>query len=234
MLIADGFCQSAKPLENITKAPSRHFQFRYIASMSYFAEATEALKQAESTLRKIVAKAASAGDYASVVQIASWAKTVHDISQGVPSRKADTVVANGNRVMVVQAKARTASKETKEEYPKFFRRGDQLVRIAWSKRDRSEYQHKTSQAVLTRISETLANAGKEGRVFSTDDILPIHDDEGHSVPAYQAYVCIALFKKTGLIDQHGRQGYSLTTPDLIKAVDSIWKTLPSKLPRRPR
>lgn len=221
-------------LENITRGTSRRFRFRYIASMSYVAEATEALNQAESVLRGIVAKAASGGDYSSVVQIASWAQAISELVGGKQASGSDASLASGGRTVVVQTKSKLKSKSTKEEYPKFFRRGEQLVRVAWSKRDRSEYQHKTSKAVIAKLAEALADAGNEGKVFSTDEVLPVQDDEGHVIPAYQAYVCISLFKQVGLIDQHGRQGYSITTKDFVKAVDSIWHTLPDKLPRRPR
>jgi len=102
-----------------------------------------------------------------------------------------------------------------------------LVRVAWSKRDKKEYQHKASHAVLQAIVEAMATIGKDGRVFSTDELGPMDDADGNRVPSYQAYVCIALLKRTGLIDQHGRQGYSIPQPAEFKdAVESVWRNLP--------
>lgn len=225
--------------ENIAKTLVSRLWFRYIRGMDYLASAADALQNAEESLRDLAAKAATGGDYASVMLIASWAQAVKDIPGGKPtgcSDRAGIAIANGSRRVFVSAKAskRTGRKKSSDEYPKFFRHGDQLIRVAWSKRDRSEYQHKTSQAILRQFADTLSSAGKEGRVFSTDEILPLQDVDGQPVPAYQVYVCIALLKQAGLIDQHGRQGYSLTRgEDLKKAIDSIWRSLSEKLPRRP-
>lgn len=208
--------------------------------MDYLSAGAETLRVAEASLKDLVAKAASGGDYASVVQIAAWAQAVKDIASAKSTahdKRTDVAIANGSRRVVAQAKVskRSGQKELATEYPKFYRCGDQLVRVAWSKRDKSEYQHKTTRSVLKKLADTLCSAGKEGRVFSTDDILPVQDEDGRAVPMYQAYVCIALLKQTGLIDQHGRQGYSLTrAEDFTKSIDSIWKTIPDKLPRRPR
>lgn len=208
--------------------------------MDHLLLAAETLQKAETELRDLVAKAAACGDYAKVVQIASWAQAVNDITghkAAARDKQADFAYTNGHSTAVAQVKtpARSSRKESKDKYPQFFRRGDTLVRVAWSKRDKSEYQHKTSEAVLKKLADTLCTVGKDGRVFSTDDLLPIRDDDGSTVPTYQAYVCIALLKQTGLLDQHGRQGYSIPRRDDFKqAIESIWTTLPDKSPRRPR
>jgi hypothetical protein len=200
--------------------------------MGHLALAAETLKKAETDLRDIVAKAAVGGDYAGVVRIASWAKAIRDLLERKPTIRdngADLASTNGGVMSVVQAKnGRTLRKKQASEYPRFFRKGDELVRVAWSRRARSEYQHKTSEAVLKSVTETLSRLGTKGRIFSTDEVLPLRDPQGSEVPAYQAYVCIALLKMTGLIEQHGRQGYSISTPaEFTDAVDAIWRKLPS-------
>ena len=67
-------------------------------------------------------------------------------------------------------------------------------------------------------------------MFCTDEFLPIHEvSDGSQVPNYQAYVGISLLKQTGLIDQHGRQGYSIPRITEFKnAVEAIWETIPEK------
>lgn len=214
------------------KATSGQFHFRYIANMDHLMLAAETLQKAETDLRGIVGKAAASGDYAGVLQIASWAKAIRDLLEKKSNTRDNSSdrVSTGSLTAVVQAKnSRTPRKKQADDYPRFFRKGDELVRIAWSRRARSEYQHKTSESVLKKLAETLFNAGKEGRVFSTDDVLPIQDDNGSTIPAYQAYVCIALLKQTGLIDQHGRQGYSIACDkDFVESVESIWQKLPNK------
>ena len=73
----------------------------------------------------------------------------------------------------------------------------------------------------------MTDVGKDGRVFTTDDFLPISDGDGTEVPAYQAYVGIALLKQTARIDQHGRQGYTIPRLNEFKdAVEAVWRQLP--------
>ena len=203
--------------------------------MDHISAAAEALQKAEADLRDIVAKAAIDGDYNSVVQIASWAKSVRDVleKKSAPhGARPHFALTNGGVSIVAQGKnGRAPAQKVKptDDYPRFYRKGDELVRIAWSRRARSEYQHKTSEAVLRSLTNTLARLGGKGRIFSTDELLPLRDGQGVEVPAYQLYVCIALFKMTELIEQHGRQGYSIPSPDDFRdAVDAIWRELPSK------
>jgi hypothetical protein len=110
------------------------------------------------------------------------------------------------------------------------RQGDYLVRISWSKREKKEYRHKAPFSILKALATAMTDKGGEGRVFSTDEFLPIHEvSDGGQVPNYQAYVGISLLKKTGLIDQHGRQGYSIPRITEFKsAVEAIWETIPKE------
>jgi hypothetical protein len=74
----------------------------------------------------------------------------------------------------------------------------------------------------------MSELGRDGRVFSTDDFMPLHDADGAEVPSYQTYVGIAFLKHTSLIDQHGRQGYSIPKLAEFKdAVESLWQKLPT-------
>jgi hypothetical protein len=116
-----------------------------------------------------------------------------------------------------------------DAYPKFFRHGEQLLRIAWSKKEKKEYQHKAPKFAITALAAAMTKAGKDGRIFSTDDFLPITDSDGTEIPAYQAYVGIALLKQTALIDQHGRQGYSIPRMAEFKdEVEAVWTKLPKQ------
>ena len=182
-------------------------------------QAAEILRQTEKALRELVAKAVDKGEYTNVLKIASWAKGVQEMLGGrmppilpIPSRKKKPI--NSKNAI---------------EYPRFFRNRNLLVRIAWSKSKKSEYQHKAPHSVVLSIAEVVSKVGKNGRIFSTEDFLPIKDTEGNEVPSYQVYLVISLLKQVGLIDQHGRQGYSITrAADFKDALQGIWEKLPSK------
>jgi hypothetical protein len=197
-------------------------------------EAASLLRDTEKKLRDMVSTAATSGDYASVLQIASWAQAVTALVNG---RAPKAVPAGGTNLQEKNAKgAKTSSIQTRAsrrpgtEYPQFFRHNDQLIRLAWSKGERKEYIHKAPYLVLKALAKAMAEQGAEGRVFSTDKLLPLQEKPGgEAVPNYQAYVGIALLKQSGLIDQHGRQGYSIPRlADFKDAVETVWRNLPER------
>jgi hypothetical protein len=207
------------------------FRFRYslLDAMSTLDRGSNLLQETESKLRGLVSEAAASGDYASVVQITSWARTLSELV----NREATTKV---NGAVPVPRSAQSGAKGPKQlslsrwgqrSYPLFFRQGDQIVRIAWSKREKKEYRHKAAYGILKVLTKSMVDKGADGRVFATEQFLPVRDAQGAEVPNYQAYVGIALFKQAGLIDQHGRQGYSIPRlADFKDAVEAVWKKLP--------
>jgi hypothetical protein len=200
--------------------------------MAIEARATAILRDAETKLRQLAGEAVSAGDYAAIIKVAAWAKELSDIvKSSAPEGSVKAGDAQGAATATAKPKGaprRLSSRTPGREYPRFLRRGDQLIRVAWSKREKKEYQHKASYSALKALAMALAEAGREGRVFSTDQVLPIRDPaDGSEIPKYQSYVCIAWLKQVGLIDQHGRQGYSVPRLHEFKdTVESIWRTFP--------
>jgi hypothetical protein len=206
--------------------------------VDFLARATAIIEHAETDLRDLLAEAAHSGDYHTVVRIAAWARTMHDLRNAAD--KAGESGGNTDHPRTRTAtqprtrgpedrKSGSAPRHKESEYPKFFRRKDELIRLAWSKREKKEYNHKASYAVLRALANAMKERGAGGRVFSTDELLPLRSEaDGSDVPNYQAYVGIALLKQTGLIDQHGRKGYSIPRfEEFETAVENVWKQLPS-------
>lgn len=195
--------------------------------------AAELLRQTEVEMRRVVSDAATAGDYASVVQVAALARSLREILEpAAEKRKApatETARRSAARQKAPSPRRSHATSRRKDGYPRFVRQGDRFVRIAWSKRDKREYEQKAPFTVLKALTESMAHTGSDGRVFSTDELLPIRDEDGEEVPSYQVYAALGLLKQVGLVDQHGRQGYSIPRlPELKRAVESIWRNLPEK------
>ncbi len=197
--------------------------------MDLITRGTATLSRAENDLRKLVAEAATAGEYSHVVTLAAWARGIRDLLGGVRN-------ASDRSARELEPAAPTkvllptnATRRLESEYPRFYRQGDRLIRVAWSKRDRKEYEHRASLSCVSATAAVISNKGANGRVFSTAEILPILDTDGEEVPAYQPYAVIALLKQAGLVDQHGRQGYSITQAENFEAaVDAVWRNLPEK------
>jgi hypothetical protein len=191
--------------------------------------AAAVLHRAETDLRGLVSEAAASGDYASVVQIAAWARTVSELVQSAPGLLKPTLPTSQPKPTKTPPATRRTPRPAAEEYPRFFRHGDQLIRIAWSKKEKKEYRHKIPYPVLKALINSMAKIGADGRVFSTDQFLPLRDAEGAEIPSYQAYVGISLMKQMALIDQHGRQGYSIPRLEEFKeAVEAVWQKLPKQ------
>src|SRR5437879_5599795 len=120
-------------------------------------EAVSALDECEQKLRRQVAEAAAQGDYAGVHQITGWAMAVAAMAAegrggtvwtSVAPRMADAVAVAGTNgggtrpgVATLAAPLGRKARPAAEDYPRFFRRGDELVKVGWSKKDRREYNH---------------------------------------------------------------------------------------------
>ncbi|HKR84579.1 MAG TPA: hypothetical protein VJS37_10405 [Terriglobales bacterium] len=180
-------------------------------------KATKILAKCESDLRALVASAADSGDYDAVLRITSWAKQISVMAGSAPANAPEKKLATEGTKKIA---ARPA-------YPRFVRRGDHLVKIGWSKREKSEYEHKVPRQATLALAKVAAEAGKDGRIFQINPLLPLSDPrDGSEIPDYQVYLVIAWWRSAGLLDQHGRQGYSIPNAgQLHQAVESAWTRL---------
>lgn len=183
-------------------------------------KAIKVLTKCEADLRELVAAAADSGDYDAVLRITSWAKQIALMSGAAPA------VISEVRPNATSAKKAAA----KPVYPRFLRRGSQLVKIGWSKREKSEYEHKAPREAALVLARAAADIGKDGRIFQVNALSPLIDPkDGSEVPDYQVYLVIAWWRGAGLLDQHGRQGYSIpNAKQLQQAVESAWMKLPEE------
>jgi hypothetical protein len=197
--------------------------------------AIKLLDGCEKGLRELLGKAAGKGDYSAVLKLTSWAKVIHDLAED--ARNEPPVLASGSgRKSALsssapsQTKFRGKSQKLKTAkpvgYPRFFRDGEELIKLGWSKRKGTEYQHKAPVSVLMLLASRLAVVGAGGRMFSTENVLPLTTTEGSQIPDYQVYLCLAWLRSDGLVRQHGRQGYTVTNGDNITAATNAhWQTL---------
>jgi hypothetical protein len=196
--------------------------------MDHRERALEIIRQAENSLRELVAGAAQSGDYESVAEINHWAREIGHLpagAQGEPAmpRGASKVPVPGLTARLQRPTTRRRKKRSKSSpagYPKFYRHGDELVKIGWSKREGDEYIHKAPRQVLESLVSVIVKIGERGQMFDTEAILPIADPVGkNEIPAYQSYLCLAWLRHEGLIEQRGRQGYVIADPSRF-GVDS--------------
>jgi hypothetical protein len=194
------------------------------------------MRESERQLRGLVSEAASAGDYESVMTLTSWARSLATLvaSHGSNDQavvetheveSSHSVARRGPRGMkVVTRRQRLA----KRDYPKFLRRGRDLVKVGWSRRAKAEYEHKVAESVVMLVARAIAKAGLNGELAPTEKFLAaVAAEDGVEVPEYQVYVVLAWLRCLGLVVQRGRQGYTVSQPnDLPNQVSLSWERLP--------
>src|SRR5262249_51387166 len=150
-----------------------------IRGMAILEDAADLLRGTEEKLRDMVSAAATSGDYASVLKIASWAQAITNLVGGRGAKLGPAVggsLPNGNGKNAKEVTFPTrVTRRPGTESPQFFRHDDQLVRLAWSRGQHKEYIHKAPYSVLKALTEAMAKEGVDGRVFSTDNFLPLQE-----------------------------------------------------------
>jgi hypothetical protein len=225
--------------------------------MKFIEQGIKLIRDCEGAIQRLLAEAAAMGEYDTVILLTSWAKHLAQISTDEGGSLSPIVTCSltkeektGTRYcdpsttpspyktkgsQTTQAMTRRSrrlvktSKKTgaSDAYPIFFKQGNDIVKLGWSKKERKEYLHKSPKRYLELIASIIDGAGKNGALFSTEHVLPVHDpDSGGEVPGYQAYLCIALLRQKGLVQQHGRQGYTVPQGTLLMSqIPSIWESL---------
>jgi hypothetical protein len=123
----------------------------------------------------------------------------------------------------------TGRRKPAAEYPRFFRRGNELVKVGWSKKDRREYNHRAAREVVAAVAAAVRQAGARGRLFNGDALLPLKDPaNGTNIPSYQVYVTLAWLVRLGALKQAGpRTGYTLIESKPPEATaTAVWPELP--------
>jgi hypothetical protein len=198
--------------------------------------AQQIIGRAEKELAALAAEALAGLDYASANMLSSLAQRVAGtLRTGVgskpdssPAALAVTPSASKSMSPVPQSTLR-GGKSAGGQYPRFKRDDETLIKIGWSKSDRATYEHKSPRSILSRLVARIIEVGSSGDRFTTEQILPLFDDDNAELPSYQAYLCLAWLVVAGLLERHGRQGYTIdVTGDFQSAVDSMWDQLPRR------
>jgi hypothetical protein len=202
--------------------------------MDFDRRSQEIIEGAEKALAALAAEAASERDYPRASMLLGLAQRVAGtLRPGAgPKQDVQPSSATGARPAAVSgspmAKKPSATAKT-TEYPRFKREDDTLIKVGWSKSDRSTYEHRSPRAILDRLVTRIVEVGSSGERFTTEEILPLLDERNAELPSYQAYLCLAWLVIAGLLERHGRQGYTVSVAgDLQHAVEAQWEQLPHR------
>jgi hypothetical protein len=157
----------------------------------------------------------------------------HDLSTKVAEKPAPAVSSKAGSAPPETRKGKPAGKNRKQgaptkKYPVFFRQSENLVKVGWSKKARREYQHQAPKRVLEKLVATVLAVSAKSPQFTIEQVLPLMSErDGVEMPGYQTYLCVAWLRDAGLLEQHGRQGYSIRQRDKFQdATEDAWNLLP--------
>lgn len=196
--------------------------------MSDLHRAIELVRGAEHGLRDLMRRAIEQQRYRDVAEIAPVADTLADLVRRTDAEHGALVgapITAAPAVPVAMEKAQPRS-SSRDEYPRFERDGDKLVKVGWSKKDKREYEHRAPHETVHCVASRLASAVRPGKVFSMDKLMPFKDNAGADIPSYQAYLALAWFRDLGSVEQRGKEGYVVSGGSpLPESVEHAWKSI---------
>ena len=195
--------------------------------MSRINSGKQILRDAEQAIQRLLAAAAIDGDYCSLPPLMEWA---HQIAVLAGKEDESATPAAPSPSKAIQRLGRSRRQRPKKRkstgYPRFIRDEDCLVKIGWSKSDSSEYEHKAAKDAVEAVVSSLSRAGRRGKRFSMEALLPFKKPDESPLPDYQSYLILAWLRASGLVVQHGRLGYTIPSDILLpEAVKDCWLRL---------
>ena len=204
--------------------------------MEYAKQAHTILVRAEEGLQEVLQEALAKQCYGDVAQIAPLADSIASLlrsehAAGVPgSRERSNGRGKGpGRKRVHRNVSRRSSSKPTDQYPRFERDGDKLVKVGWSKKNEEVYEHRAPKDAIMRFREHLAEKFDAGAMFTMEELLPVPSTNGGEVPSYQAYLALAWLRDRGAVRKKGRDGYTYSERAIDEAgLEELWATLPDR------
>lgn len=209
--------------------------------MDIFDRASTALQRCEHELRDLGALALKEGNYDAARRIAELAESLADSCVRVGMPEPSTInpqplkSASSAAAAVKESSTSKAGKKavvrrkrtTTGNYPQFRRRGEKLVKVGWSKKNRQEYEHNAPWPVVHAFAVHLRTHIRSGRIFNVESLLPVPDPDGHGeLPTYQIYLALAWLRSVGLVEKRSRDGYVANRKELTdETITEHWAAM---------
>lgn len=197
-------------------------------------QALKCVAKCEADIRALIEQALDARQYEQIPALANLAAAVaglvaaeksepsltYNLSPDMSSDAVTPSVANAPPPII--AVSRRIPKSNK--YPKFERTRDRLVKIGWSKKDRSEYEHKVPYDIAGVVLSALSAKLNEVEYLKMDDLIPLDDKSGQEIPSYQTYLVIAWLRDIGVVEKQGNDGYHFADMERTRLdLESLWQ-----------
>lgn len=205
----------------------------YLSDMGNVQDARQVIADAETSLRRLIEEAMREQRYADVAEVARLADALarvcatqlHDRELGKPQLVPNLLTEDAARSTPSR---RAAPARRKPAFPRFERDSDTLVKVGWSKKNRTSYQHRAPKETVFAFLRHVSASVKPEQVFAVEDLMPVPDfAQGGEVPAYRVYLALAWLRNVHVIEKKGRNGYvfnhSAASSDEIQ---KHWEELP--------
>jgi hypothetical protein len=207
--------------------------------MTRLSDAFRAVSGAEGLVRRLIAEAAADNQYSDVISLAELAEGLQRLTAGAhtasPASEHLADSKKHRKIPASKAKAvtgrRGSESPAKTGFPIFERDGDRLIKVGWSKRQRSAYEHRAPRPAVIACVQRIVGLAPPGGVFAVDAMLPTADPSaGGDVPAYQVYLVVAWLRSLGLIKKKGRDGYVVGKGLTERGIEDVWQKLKERHP----
>ena len=202
---------------------------------TFMKQAHSILRDAEVKLCELIPKALAGRRDGEAGQIMDLARLLADArgSRAEPApdgqgAAATPAAADAPRSQQPERKRKPKTRKKASPYPKFLREGNALLKLGWSRKNKTEYEHRAPREAVLAVAGRVAEVASTTSRFTVEDLGEVRVAQGEEpISGCQVYLCIGWFRRTGSVVQHGRRGYSLpgAAAKFLTKVTSAWDEL---------
>lgn len=195
--------------------------------MGYIQDAHTLIGDLQASLQRLLERAVGDGAYGEIAEIAGLADAITKLTGDKrPAVPRNSLEPQPEVAVPISTKSPTRRRSGREEYPRFERDGDKLVKIGWSKRDGRAYEHRAPREVVDLVTAALSKI-KSREVFNMDRVFPLNDNSGNEVPSYQVYLVVAWLRTLDVVRRRGKEGYTVNGAALeVSKLQRLWDATP--------
>jgi hypothetical protein len=187
-------------------------------------------QEAEVSLRALIGKAAETQKYDDIVVLVHLARQLQELStrsSATPKGISSASISRGPEADAPPSTKRTqkvrgtAGSSQPKQYPVFSTTDERLIKLGWSKKNRTEYEHRAPKPSVAIVHEAIRTIGATGKPFEVEALSPLVTADNQEIPGYQIYMAIGWLRDLGAIQKGGRNRYRLTNSG-FDAFDTYW------------
>jgi hypothetical protein len=211
--------------------------------MNFIDQAIAQIRDCEEKIRALIELALAENRYEELAELARLGASLSKVLDhgGAPTRErstddhstsnlplegprpTDNSISSSSSPFISRKQPRPA------DFPRFERHGDRLIKLGWSKTDKSVYEHRAPLDVAQTVFSKLIPSTGKGGYLRMDKVLPIVMADKSEIPSYQAYLVLAWLRDRGAIQRQGNDGYKLVEKSMTKEkFNEYWQQTPER------